>query len=245
MNAAQRPAGGRRGRPETPLPAPETPLARLGAHLRYLRRINRLSQTELAQKAECSSTTISQTELGKFRPSPELVATFDTVLHGDGILAGFLADVVAEDRSNRPPRSPAQAPETPPPAQPRPIPGDVSQWVDDVTVPDGTLMAPGERFVKVWRLRNAGTVAWEDRYLKRLGSLGSAGQVSTPALSPIPHTEPGETVDIAVHCKAHLLPGTSIAHFKMTDAHGHLYYPDSNPDGIRLAITVVEGRTPR
>ena len=109
MNAAQRPAGGRRGRPETPLPAPDSPLARLGAHLRKLRRINGLSQTELAQQAECSSTTISQTELGKFRPSPELVATFDTILHGDGILTGFLADVVAEDRSNRPPRSPAQA----------------------------------------------------------------------------------------------------------------------------------------
>jgi hypothetical protein len=33
-------------------------------------------------------------------------------------------------------------------------------FVGDVTVPDGTVLAPGEVFMKVWRLRNAGNCSW-------------------------------------------------------------------------------------
>lgn len=38
--------------------------------------------------------------------------------------------------------------------------GDVSEFIADVTVPDGSEVRAGSTFVKTWELRNAGTVAW-------------------------------------------------------------------------------------
>jgi len=37
---------------------------------------------------------------------------------------------------------------------------DGLQFVADVSVPDGTVFAPGEPFLKTWRLRNAGSCDW-------------------------------------------------------------------------------------
>jgi ABC-type amino acid transport substrate-binding protein len=56
---------------------------------------------------------------------------------------------------------------------PTPLPGptatppacyDGMEFVDDVTVPDGTEMNPGQDFDKVWRVRNTGTCAWDSSY---------------------------------------------------------------------------------
>ena len=59
---------------------------------------------------------------------------------------------------------------TPPTATPTRTPGgvvtvppsscDKAQFVSDVTIPDGTLMSPGQKFTKTWRLKNIGTCAW-------------------------------------------------------------------------------------
>lgn len=35
-----------------------------------------------------------------------------------------------------------------------------SRFVEDVTIMDGTEMAPGTRFTKIWRLRNSGKIPW-------------------------------------------------------------------------------------
>lgn len=35
------------------------------------------------------------------------------------------------------------------------------RFVNDVTIPDNTPMAPGQAFTKTWRVRNTGTCAWE------------------------------------------------------------------------------------
>ena len=34
------------------------------------------------------------------------------------------------------------------------------RFVKDMSVPDGTEFAPNTKFVKIWRLRNSGTLAW-------------------------------------------------------------------------------------
>jgi hypothetical protein len=41
---------------------------------------------------------------------------------------------------------------------------DSSAFVSDVTIPDGTVIAPGQTFVKTWLLRNAGTCTWSKSY---------------------------------------------------------------------------------
>ncbi len=58
---------------------------------------------------------------------------------------------------------------TPPTATPTRTPGpatvppsscDKAQFVSDVTIPDGTVMSPGQKFTKTWSLKNVGTCAW-------------------------------------------------------------------------------------
>ena len=41
---------------------------------------------------------------------------------------------------------------------------DKAQFIADVTVPDGTVFAPGATFTKTWRLKNVGTCAWNTSY---------------------------------------------------------------------------------
>ena len=38
------------------------------------------------------------------------------------------------------------------------------KWIADVTVPDGTVMKPGEIFLKVWQIENTGTCPWNLDY---------------------------------------------------------------------------------
>ena len=39
-----------------------------------------------------------------------------------------------------------------------------AEFIEDITVPDGTVMSPGEHFRKVWRLRNTGPCGWDRSY---------------------------------------------------------------------------------
>jgi hypothetical protein len=39
-----------------------------------------------------------------------------------------------------------------------------STYIDDVTIPDGTVLTPGETFVKKWTLKNTGFCMWRASY---------------------------------------------------------------------------------
>lgn len=84
----------------------------------------------------------------------------------------------------------------------RPFPGPQplsSLFVRDVAVWDGTQMAPGSEYVKVWRLRNNGTRAWPvTTSLLHVG--GDA--LSASKSMPVGVVAPGAEVDVAVHCTA-------------------------------------------
>ena len=74
-----------------------------------------------------------------------------------------------------------------------------ASFVDDVTVPDHTRMAPATSFVKTWRIRNDGTCSWGPGYA--LSSLIFTGgdalnaQMDGHILTVV---DPGDTVDISV-----------------------------------------------
>jgi hypothetical protein len=72
--------------------------------------------------------------------------------------------------------------------------------------------------------------------------MSAKGQVSTPPRVPIPDTEAAEIVDVSLPCRAHVLAGSSQAHFKMVDEGGRFYFPDRYSAGLVLAITVVPGK---
>ena len=119
-----------------------------------------------------------------------------------------------------------------------PVSDDASTFVDDVTVPDGTIMRPGQEFIKTWRIRNSGSVPWIDRRLGRLGPPVAHGLPTSPPSVPIPDTVPGHEVDISVPMRAHLLAGSSQSIWKMIDSCGAAYFPDRYPHGLIVCIIV-------
>jgi hypothetical protein len=159
----------------------------------------------------------------------------DNVLHASGAITALYEDVVHERRQSR-----LLGHTVVGEALNVEVEGDEAGWICDVTVPDGSIFRPGEPFVKIWRVQNSGTVPWLGRYLMRVGAPAGYGIVSSPRLSPIPNTLPGEIVDMSVSCTTQQHAGSSEATFKMSDEHGNLYFPNRYSVGLMLSITVVE-----
>lgn len=207
-------------------------LETLGETMRHLRTAHGATLTAAAVSAGVSKGHLSNVELGRDAPSWDLVAFYEEAYSGDGQLWSTYVEVVAAPRRKATLR---------PGARPRyPIAGDKAAFVTDVTIPDGTVMSPGQRFEKVWRLRNSGTVPWVGRYLRRLGAPGGLGIPSSPVQVPIADTMPGETVDISVPLKAHILAGTAEVHWKMVDKDGFEFFPDRYYQGVFMTIVVTQ-----
>ncbi|WP_410657530.1 NBR1-Ig-like domain-containing protein [Amycolatopsis sp. lyj-112] len=77
-------------------------------------------------------------------------------------------------------------------------PGDSSKFIADVTVPDETVVKPGTQFVKVWEVKNTGTVEWRKRYLRRTDLPVAPGACRTPERIPINDTAPQQHVQVTV-----------------------------------------------
>ena len=93
----------------------------------------------------------------------------------------------------------------------------------DVTVPDGTLYAPGTHFDKIWRLKNVGTCTWTTSYAMVFDTgekMGGPDSVPLPAA-----VAPGKTVDLLVHLTA---PGTAGSY--------RGYWKFQNASGVRFGI---------
>jgi hypothetical protein len=58
------------------------------------------------------------------------------------------------------PTNTAALPSVTPTSSQLPVPCYRAEFIKDVTIPDYTQMAPGETFVKTWRLENSGTCNW-------------------------------------------------------------------------------------
>ncbi len=77
---------------------------------------------------------------------------------------------------------------------------DSMQFVADVNVPDNTNMAPGQDFLKTWRVKNTGSCPWGDGY-----GLVYADYADDMDGQPQPITEvvqPGQEVEISVQFTA-------------------------------------------
>lgn len=73
-----------------------------------------------------------------------------------------------------------------------------AQFVTDVTIPDGTVMTPGQTFTKKWRIRNTGQCAWNGYSLV----FDSGDAMGGPASKPIGVVNPGQEVDLEVNLTA-------------------------------------------
>jgi len=77
---------------------------------------------------------------------------------------------------------------------------DSMQFVADVNIPDNTNMAPGQDFLKTWRVKNTGSCPWGEGY-----ELVYADYANDMDGQPQPLTEvvqPGQEVEISVQFTA-------------------------------------------
>jgi hypothetical protein len=89
--------------------------------------------------------------------------------------------------------------------------------LSDVTIPDGTILAPGESFTKTWLFQNTGTCTWSTSYSIALVS-GSAMSGSTTALTS--SVSSGGQINASVSMVAPSTNGTYTGYWKLANATG-------------------------
>jgi hypothetical protein len=72
---------------------------------------------------------------------------------------------------------------------------DNSAFVNDITIPDGTVMSPGQKFTKTWLMQNTGTCTWDTNYSLAFVSGDAMSGVKTPLTLSVP---PGQQIKISV-----------------------------------------------
>lgn len=99
---------------------------------------------------------------------------------------------------------------------------DDVDFIEDVTYPDNTQVAPGAAFVKTWRLKNNGTCAWTSGYTLVFVRGEAMGAPSSTALTT-GRIEPGQTVDVSISLTAPTTGGTYQADFMLRNAAGQTF----------------------
>ena len=122
-----------------------------------------------------------------------------------------------------------------------PIKYDETKFLGDVNYPDGMVLSVGSSIKKRWKIQNVGKVPWENRFLQRMGATRGTGFIETPLLTPIPDTNPGQTVIIEIPMRMPSYAATVHAAFKMVDTAGFLCFPDRK--GLFVSFN-IEDPTP-
>lgn len=93
-------------------------------------------------------------------------------------------------------------------------------YVSDVTISDGTVLPPGESFVKTWKFQNTGTCDWNENYLITFVS-GTDMDGETTELDQDVST--GATGDISVSLIAPESEGTYTGYWRLADEDGNVF----------------------
>ena len=88
----------------------------------------------------------------------------------------------------------------------------------DVNVPDNTVLAPGQDFIKTWKVRNSGSCEWGAGYV--LAYAGYTDQMSGQFVALTDVVLPGEEVDVSVQFKAPAQAGTYLSAWQMRNPAG-------------------------
>ncbi len=94
---------------------------------------------------------------------------------------------------------------------------DNSVYVSDVTIPDGTTLAPGEIFTKTWGFQNTGTCAWANDYSITFLS-GSDMDGETTSIEQ--YVSSGGTAQISVSLTAPSADGTYTGYWQLANKGG-------------------------
>jgi len=121
-----------------------------------------------------------------------------------------------------------------------------AHFVKDVTIPDGKIMAPGQKFKKVWLVKNTGEVSWP-KGTKIVALPGSNfGQDATFTLDH--EVKNGENYGLGIVLTAPTVPGKYMARYSLTlpngKPFGHKYWANIEvskfPNSTQLKAMAME-----
>jgi transcriptional regulator with XRE-family HTH domain len=201
--------------------------------LHGLREQADVTQAEIASAIGVDQSYISRVERGS-RPASDRIIRYYSERFGAADLLASLVDIAREgDRERRRKRDPLLIAR-----QARyPLDGDKAQFVSE-TPPDGSSVPCGATFTKTWTIRNSGSVPWHGRRLRRIGPTIGPWTLTSPRFTPIPDTEPGETVSISVQIHTPQMETAAVAQWKMVDEDDLLYFPTTYSVGLALYVLV-------
>jgi transcriptional regulator with XRE-family HTH domain len=200
--------------------------------LHGLREQAGVTQTEVARELEIDQGFISRIERGK-QAAPDRVVRYYGDRFGAGDLLASLVDIARENARERRKLSPLLVAR-----QARyPLEGDESTFVSEAP-PDGSTIACGTTFIKTWTIRNSGSVPWNGRRLRRIGPSIGPWTLGSERHTPIPETEPGQTVSLSVEVATPQMETAAYAQWKMVDEDDLLYFPSTYSVGLALYVLV-------
>jgi hypothetical protein len=108
-----------------------------------------------------------------------------------------------------------------------------SEFIKDVTIPDGTIVTPGEAFTKKWKFRNTGSCTWTSDFsivfVNGDDMAGSDTEIDKTVYA-------NKTADISVALTAPEDEGTYTSYWQLEDAYGNTF-----GDTVYVEIDVEEG----
>ena len=110
-----------------------------------------------------------------------------------------------------------------------------SKYIADVTITDGTVMKPNEKFQKVWRIQNTGTCKWDEGFGLVLWAGPAMNGTAIYFSGKDKPVEPNGIVDLGIYMVAPAQPGEHTAHWTMIDDQGKTFGGD-----LTVAIKVVK-----
>ena len=115
---------------------------------------------------------------------------------------------------------------------------DNAEFVNDVTIPDDTIIAAGAIFTKTWRIRNVGTCDWTPAYAL---TFVDGFELEGPKTIPITRTiAPTNTVDFTVALMAPVISGTFRADWQIYNANKREFFGVFGDEPIWVQIVVEE-----
>jgi Ig-like domain from next to BRCA1 gene len=109
------------------------------------------------------------------------------------------------------------------------------RWIKDMTIPDFTLMTPGETFTKTWQVSNSGTCAWQPGFQFAFyggDPMGGSNYTLTQAVNP------GDQMELSIPMTAPSGTGIIISTWRMSGFNGWFF-------GDALTVKIdLGGQTP-
>jgi hypothetical protein len=125
------------------------------------------------------------------------------------------------------------------------VPCNRVEFVQDISVLDGTVFGPDAEFTKIWRVRNDGSCTWNGSY--SLVYIDGAPAGSPASLPLFGNVRPGEMMDLAVDLRAPSQAGSYRSNWMLRSPEGVLFGLGAEADRpfwveIRVVVSAPNSR---